>query len=413
MSSTKNMKKSTIISAIIFLLIFLLWQSHIFTLLPFFVQTWELPSGSHTIAFSSDGTMVAIGAGKPTSYKITRNSSISGVPSTVEIRRVADSEIIQALKFPNATSITFSFDNKLIAAGHQGREIKVWQVGDGKLISTFEQSGFKQFGSDLSFVEYLAFTPDGQTLVSFTQKYSSSSKTRPDTVDVWNIDNGESRRILSKNFSCAVVNPDGKLFAIGSRDKVNQTVTLSLYEIESGTLLKVFDNQPKNCSDIQFSKDSKLLSSFNLEQKKVDVYDVKTGKLIRSQNIRYVERNNLVVSEIVFSPDANYLAIAYRAASIEGGFIFPSIPKTFFGRISIWNTENGRLITTVMRSNKSPSALTFSPDGKLIASAEKDSTIRLWKVPDNNHNWLWLLSAGGLAAIIYWQRNEIMTWLNR
>ena len=234
------MKRSTIISAITFLLIFLLWQSHIFTLLPFFVQTWELPSASKAIAFSSDGTMLATGAGKTTSYS-TPSYSGGGVSSTVEIRRVADGKVIQALSFPNATSIAFSPDDRLIAAGHRGENIKVWRVRDGKLISSFEQSGFEKSGFDFSFVSDLSFTTDGQTLVSFTQKYSTSSKNRPDTIDVWNIDSGESRRILSKNFSCVSISPNRELLAIGSPDKVRQSVPLSIYKLENGTLSTVFD----------------------------------------------------------------------------------------------------------------------------------------------------------------------------
>ena len=150
----------------------------------------------------------------------------------------------------------------------------------------------------------------------------------------------------------------------------------------------------------------------NLDQKKIDIYNTENGKLIRSQHLNNIEKNNLVVTETAFSQDANYPAIAYSADSIEGGFIFPSIPKAFFGRIRIWNTENGRLIKTVLRSNKSPSALAFSPDSKLIASAEKDGTIRFWKVPSRNYSWLWLLGAGGLAIIAYWRKKDLIDWIN-
>ena len=271
----------------------------------------------------------------------------------------------------------------MIAAGYRGKEIKVWRVNDGDLVSTFEQSDFKQSGFNFSLVSYLAFTPNSQTLVSLTQQDYSSSKIRPDTIDVRNINSGDSRRILSENITCAVVDPDGKLLAIGGRNAVSLTASLSLYKLKNKTLSTVFAPQSKDCREIQFSKDSQSLSFLNLEQKKIDVYDVEKGKLIRSQNIKHIEKQNLLVDESAFSQDARYLAIAYSAASIEGGFIFPSIPKAFFGRISIWNTENGNLVKTVLRSNEGSNALAFSPDGKLIASAEKDNTIRFWRIPEN------------------------------
>ena len=152
--SSKSLKIFCLLTTIISLLIVVYFR--------FFypIKIWELPSGSNTIAFSSDGAMLALGAGKPRSYKIAFNHFIGGVSSTVKIRRVADGEVIQTLKFPNATSLAFSPDNRLIAAGHRGIDIKVWQIGEGKLVSTFKQSDFKQSGVDLSFVEYLAFSTD-------------------------------------------------------------------------------------------------------------------------------------------------------------------------------------------------------------------------------------------------------------
>ena len=101
-------RKNIIILLAILLFALLSWQSQVFSILPFAYKTWKLPSASNAISFSSDGTMLATGAGKPGSYKIAFNSYVGGVSSTVEIRRVADGEVIQTLKFPNATSIAFT-----------------------------------------------------------------------------------------------------------------------------------------------------------------------------------------------------------------------------------------------------------------------------------------------------------------
>lgn len=411
MFNNKALKKRFFILLVILLMALLSWQSQVFALLPFAYKTWKLHSMSNAIAFSYDGKMLATGAGKPGRYKIGFNHHVRGVSSTVEIRRIADSKVIQTLIFPNATNIAFSYDNKLIAAGHQGKDVKVWRVSDGDLVSTFEQSNFKQYGFNFSSVSYLAFTPNSQALVSSTQQ-DYWSKNKSDTINIWNLDSGDSRRILSDRMGCAVVNPEGKMLALGGRNTVNVAAPLSLYEVATGTLSKVFDNQPQDCRGIQFSQDSKLLFFFSRDQKKIYIYDTESGKLIRSQNLKHIERKNLLAGQSAFSQDASYLAIAYSAASIEGGFIFPSIPKTFFGRISIWNTENGSLVKTALRSRKGSNALAFSPDGKSIASAEKDNTIRFWKIPSNNYSWLWLLSAGGLMAIVYWRRKDLKDWIN-
>ena len=199
----KAIKKTTVISATVISLMFLFWKSQIFSPILHYdlSQTWELPSASNAITFSSDGKMIAIGAGKAGSYKTTRIHSVGGVSSTIEIRRISDGRVIQTLSFPNASSLAFSPDNKLIAAGHRGGNIKIWRISDGQLISTFKQSN-----ADNILVTYLAFTADGNTLVSFTQKYYSSSENKPDIIDVWNIDSGASRRREHVTFARSELN---------------------------------------------------------------------------------------------------------------------------------------------------------------------------------------------------------------
>jgi WD40 repeat protein len=81
---------------------------------------------------------------------------------------------------------------------------------------------------------------------------------------------------------------------------------------------------------------------------------------------------------------------------------FPSYPKAFFGRIRIWNVETGRLVATLRGHWIGTNTITFSPDGKLLASAGKeDNQILFWRVPPRNYIWLWLLSVGGLVALGY------------
>ncbi|MBD2473078.1 hypothetical protein [Nostoc sp. FACHB-145] len=80
------------------------------------------------------------------------------------------------------------------------------------------------------------------------------------------------------------------------------------------------------------------------------------------------ERNSLVghsdpVKSVSFSPDGKTLASA-------------SIDQT----IKVWNITTGKLINTLSGHNASVNSVSFSPDGKTLASASADKTIKVWNI---------------------------------
>lgn len=69
------------------------------------------------------------------------------------------------------------------------------------------------------------------------------------------------------------------------------------------------------------------------------------------------------VRSVVFSPDGKLLATA-------------SIDKT----VKIWDAETGQEIRTLTGHADWVNAAVFSPDGKILASASRDKTVKLWNV---------------------------------
>ncbi|BAZ28380.1 WD-40 repeat protein [Cylindrospermum sp. NIES-4074] len=80
---------------------------------------------------------------------------------------------------------------------------------------------------------------------------------------------------------------------------------------------------------------------------------------IREQN--RLEGHSRYVTSVVFSPDGKTLASA-------------SGDKT----IKLWNRDTGKEITTLSGHSDSVNSVVFSPDGKTLASASADNTIKLW-----------------------------------
>uniref|UniRef100_UPI0019127CD2 WD40 domain-containing protein n=1 Tax=Hassallia byssoidea TaxID=482630 RepID=UPI0019127CD2 len=82
---------------------------------------------------------------------------------------------------------------------------------------------------------------------------------------------------------------------------------------------------------------------------------------IREQNRLEGHRNS--VNSVSFSPDGKILASA-------------SDDKT----IKLWNVDTGKEITTLNGHTEEVNSASFSPDGKILASASADKTIKLWNV---------------------------------
>ncbi|ELS03107.1 WD40 repeat-containing protein [Xenococcus sp. PCC 7305] len=357
-------------------------------------KTWQLPSSSKVIAFSPNGEMLATGSGIPINYNF-----IHGVSSTVEIRRVSDGKIIQTLEFPFATSLAFSPNNNLIAAGNVGREIKIWRISDAQLVHSFTRAKINRARTT-----FIAFTPDGQALIASAGRYSRISD-KPSQISVWELNSGYSRYTISKPYTCVAASPDGEILAFGGQIK-----PLALYKLKDSTQLKFINTKPSICNHLKFSMDNKTLvfQSYSGQTRDTHVYDVENGKLLRIIPTQNPYENKWYLSDIAISPDSKYLAASYKI-SRTSDFLF-SFPNVLFDRIRIWNIEDGGLVTSFIGHGKGTNTIAFSPDSKWLASAGKNNTIRLWPMPPRNYIWVFLSITSGVILLMYSLINICSNW---
>lgn len=371
-------------------------------------KTWKLPSSSEVIAFSSDEEMIAYAAGEQIRRQINPNEGMRDNrqdTSKVEIRTVSCNKIIQSFDFFSASSIAFSPDNSLIAVGGYGGEIKIWRISDKKLLNSFRHGEHYAFQTS-----FLAFSPDGQTLTAWAEGFSVLND-KPNQVSVWNLNDSKKKYTLSKPYNCAASSPDGQLLALGSLK-----MPMMIHRVNDGSAIRQIETAKGTCSNLEFSADNQLVifEAKSGMQEGTHIHRVKDGKLLRLMSIRKPYRDREYLSDFALSPDNQYLAASYDVIHESSIFVFvPSYPKALFGHIRIWDIENDRLIATLWGHRKGTKTLEFSPDGKLLASAGKDSTIKFWKMPPQNYNWVWLFIGGGLAIVVYWQRNNLVDWINR
>ena len=393
--------KTRKILLITFLLVFISWKVDIFSFLylSYSDETWKLPNSTEVFAFSSDGEMLAMPSGSLIRQKISI-TNIQGHQNVV-IRKVADGSIIQNIDFFSALSFAFSTDNKLIAIGGYRGEVKIYSIEDGTLVRSFQANNHPS-----SEVFFLAFVNDGKTLITRATGF-------PGQMTVWDFNSGKQRYLISHNelerYKCSDISLNGKFLVLN-----NKIQPLNFYKNTIDSFIDKAEDIKGNCRDIKFSSDGKIYVVFSRgSEGSVKIFNVEDNKLIKSIDLGLYDSKELP-NKIDLSPDGRYVAVAFGVAYTDTFWgIPPSRPKASHGRIRVWNTENRRLVATLRGHKRTTNAIAFSPDGSLLASAGQDSTIKFWRMPPRNYGWLWIFGGIGFAALIYWQRNDLVAWLNR
>ncbi len=285
------------------------------------VSSFKIKSDSNAIAFSPDGTLLAI------------NLGYSGI-SLWDVQADAEQALLQG-NLQRDGALVFSPDGQLIAGSTSDYAVHLWKIADA---SDTALVGHTRYVYDF------AFSPDGTVLASASYD---------ETVRLWNVADGSELAVLAGTDEQPVAeayavafSSDGSLLASGHADG-----GLALWDVAGKTLKTLIDSQTGDVLDIAFSPDGTQLVTASA-QPAVQLWDAASGAEIAA-----AVGHTAYMSTVSFSPDSATLALT-----------------DWNKNIWLWDTASMKQLNFVTPINGVSSSgtenitnATFSPDGKLVA----------------------------------------------
>ena len=294
-----------------------------------------------SVAFSPDGKLAVSGqgnilgegeSGKPKEYLIL----LWDVETGKELKRFSGhTETVRTLAFsPNGLQIV---------SGSWDKTIRLWDVKSGK-----ETQFIKGHMSPIT--GGITFTADGNRILS-----GSVDK----TARMWDVRTGKELKSFAAKgeVHCISLSPDGLRLLTGEiqvNDKKSNTV-MSLWDIESGNLLRRFSGLKGGMNTLTFSPDGRRILSAGMDWV-MQLWDVETGD----------ELKQFEGHACCFTPD--------------GKFAFADSKDQC---LILWDLETG---TEVQRFNGHDKVVcvAISSDGRRALSGGFDKTVKVWGLPERH-----------------------------
>jgi WD40 repeat protein len=356
------------------------------------IKIWDAQTGQqlcrltcpypvYCVRFSPDGQWLASG-----DYTFDPEA-----PADVRVWEVATGREHRTLKGCASMAVycvAFDPSGRRLAAACYDKAVRVWDLGDGRIIHTF-QNGPDSCGS-------VAFSPDGHLLAAATGDLDVfSASPRPGQVIIWDAETGKEQAVLPGHcgpVSCVAFSPNGGQVASASMDQ-----TVKLWDVQTRKETRTLRGHGHYVSSVDFSGDGDLLASGSIDGS-IKVWEPRTGALLRTLRghtgqvtwLAFSRRGRRLASagadrtvkiwDPTLDPQPRSLRISAKFATSvafdpEGKRLAAACAD---GTMKVLNPDTGEELQSLHGHNPKVWRLVFSPDGHRLASASEDKTAKVW-----------------------------------
>jgi WD40 repeat protein len=154
-------------------------------------------------------------------------------------------------------------------------------------------------------------------------------------------------------------------------------------ELEEGSLfeMEVLSSHTASVRAVAFSPNGKWLAS-GADDEKVKIWDVSSKALLK------VIDTKMAVQCLCFTPDNRYVAAGGTARSNRS-------------RLVIYDAESGDVYKKLDENTGSITALACDPEGKLLATGNKDKNVKLWDIRSGANRFIFRKHKGEILSLVF------------